>query len=427
MQSYYNPFRIRVLLSVILLSLVWTVSCSRDDDDLAKNAENDQFYELMKEWYFWTDQMPSIDPSSYENIGQVLEALRYRNLDRWSFIEDWDVLMAFFENTEFIGYGFGSRYDSQGQLRISFIYNTVPMFELGVRRGWIIQAINDTPVNPGTNINSLLGPNQAGVKNTFRMTDPKGNLVEFELAKEVLQVNTVLHHEVIDQNNLTIGYLVLQTFTGSTADELEEIFAQFKEAGIEELILDMRYNGGGLTSAATLLSALIGGENVAGQPFARYAFNRFKQDRNSVVDFGNEANGLGLNRLVVIATGSSASASEMVINGLRPYMDVTIVGNNTYGKPMGSNILRFKNWGVAPITFNVTNANDEGDFFEGIPVDIPASDDLEYDFGDEREGSFQQALSFISFGVAKDQPVTKTLYEQPSESFRGLQRMTGSH
>lgn len=414
----------KIIFSFLFVFFI-LASCSKDEPEV--NPENEQFFELMKEWYFWTDEIPDINPSSFQNINEVLEAVRFRALDRWSFIEDWNVLMAFFENTEFIGYGFGSRRDAEGRLRISFVYNTVPLFEQGVRRGWIIDAVNGIPITQSTNINALLGPNQAGVNNRFRFIDHEGNFVEIEQTKEVLQVNTVLHHEVIHDGNTRIGYLVLQTFTGSTPAEIREIFSYFREESIDELILDMRYNGGGLTSAATLLSSLIGGENIAGQPFARYAHNRFKQDRNSVVNFSNEANGLGLERLVVIASGATASASEMVINGLRPYMDVVIVGDNTYGKPMGSNILRFFNWGVAPITFNVTNANNEGNFFDGIEADIPANDGLAYDFGDMRETAFQQAFSFITMGITKSEEIMVRDQEQPWESFRGIQRLTGSH
>lgn len=415
------------MVLVILPVLVMLNACQKDDTPEI-NQENEAFYKEMKDWYFWTDKIPEINPSSYPSIFDVLEAIRYREVDRWSFIADWDELIAYISNTEFIGYGFGFLWDNEEKLRISHIYNTVPMHELGVRRGWIIEAINGTTINPGDNISAMLGEAEPGVSNTFRFIRPDGETVSLTLEKEVLSVNTVLHHEIIEVENIKTGYMVLQNFTGTTTQELKDIFQYFHQEQIDELILDMRYNGGGLTSVALQLASLIGGTELEGEPFAKYYYNTNKQDRNTIEYFTDEANSLGLDRLITICTGATASASEMVINGLRPYMDVVIVGANSYGKPMGADILQFNTiWAVAPITISVKNADDEGEFFDGLPVNVPANDGLAYDFGDPEEASLQHALSFIISGITKGEPVQEPLYRQPYQDMKGLRQWIGGY
>lgn len=422
MKNSRQHFLLIILLAFLPLSVLLN-SCKKEPQ---LNEENEAFYELMEEWYYWTENMPNINPSSYSSISDVLEAVRYKPLDRWSFIADWEEFYAYITNTEFVGYGVGFAWDNQGKLRVNFIYNNVPMYDEGVRRGWILEAVNGTVITPGANISSLLGLNQPGVNNNFLFTASNGDEVSFSLEKEVLAVNTVLHHEVIVQEGSKVGYIVLQNFSGSTRQELAGVFQFFGEEQIDDLILDMRYNGGGLTSIAQQISSLIGGSELTGEPFARYYYNAIKQGQNSTDFFTQETNNLGLNRLVVIATGATASASELVINGLRPYMDVYVVGSNTYGKPMGANVLRFNDiWAVVPITISVKNANDEGEFFDGIPADILANDGLTFDFGDLQEPSLQQSLAFLTSGITKGEALQVPVYRQPWEDMTGLRRWIG--
>ncbi len=427
MNTIKNKFRVLPALVIILSFGLTFFSCQKDEEPEV-NEENEAFYSAMKDWYFWTDRIPQINPSAYPSIFHVLEAIRYTELDRWSFIDDWDEFIAYISNSEFIGYGFGSRWDDQNNLRVTFVYNTVDMYEKGVRRSWILEAVNGINLTPSSSLNNLLGPNHPGVTNTFTFRKPDGTIEEMTVEKKVITMNTVLHYEVMDVEGLNIGYLVFQNFTGTSEGELKEVFQYFSENNIDELILDLRYNGGGLTSIARQLSSLIGGQDLAGEPFARYVYNANKSDRNQVVNFSSEANSLGLNRLVTIATRATASASEMVINGLKPYMDVYVVGTNTYGKPMGADILRFNEiWALVPITINITNADDEGNYFNGLPVDVPAPDGLAYDFGDMQEASLQQAVNFILTGSTKGMPVMEPVYKQPIDEMRGMRRWIGAH
>jgi len=353
---------------LLLLAFVFFIlsGCQKEDlIDQETIIENRDFYEFMKEWYFWNDKIPEIDPARFENVFEVLEAIRYRPLDRWSFIEDWNTLYRFIVEARIIGYGIGLFWDQQGLLRIGFVHNNTEMYERGVRRGWIIERINGVSVSPGLNIIQMLGPNQIGTSNTFHFRTPQNTLVQEEFRKREIITNAILHREIINIGGRKIGYLVLRQFRGlNLENELNQAFSEFAAAGIEDLILDMRYNGGGLVAPANRLASLIAGPSFANKPFVKFEYNANKsKEHNKTVNLLNLENSLSLSRLIVITTRGTASASELVINGLRPFINVVVVGSTTYGKPMGANIFNYNNkYAFAPITFKGRNAKNEGDF-----------------------------------------------------------------
>lgn len=425
-----NQPHFKYFLYLLVPLVLFFSACSREEEPEPETNElHEAFYDEMKNWYLWNDQIPDIDPSSYATLEEVLEAIRFLPIDRWSFITEWEPYWAYINNSEFVGHGFGHKFDEQGNLRVTFVYNSSSLYTAGVKRGWIIQAVNGVTVTPTTQISPLFGENVAGVSNTIRFLKPDGEIHEEAFTKQVIILNQVLHHSVIDQQGVKIGYLVLQGFTGTAVEEIRQAFADFRQEGISELILDLRYNGGGLVDVSKELTSLIGGALVSGKPFIRYVYNDVQsRDQNREVNFSNEPDALNMTRLVTIATRSSASASELVINGLRPYMDVTIVGDRTYGKPVGANIFRFnQEWAMVPITFTIFNADDEGEYYDGLEADIPALDGVAYEFGDLREASLQQAVAFIMGGsITKSAPLTENPYNQLHEQKWGLRKMIGA-
>jgi C-terminal processing protease CtpA/Prc len=120
---------------------------------------------------------------------------------------------------------------------------------------------------------------------------------------------------------------------------------------------------------------------------------------NKTTRFTNPENALNLQRLFVIMTASSASASELVPNSLRPYMPVVFIGSTSYGKPVGQYGLNFCDKVLFPVAFQIKNANNEGDYFDGIAPDCPAADDATHQLGDPEEASFAEALTFIRTGA----------------------------
>jgi carboxyl-terminal processing protease len=435
MKKYISGFNFYPSFILLLTVAVLFSSCRRDDDeeDEQRIAVNQDFYELMYDWYYWWDEMPEVNPALYRSPYELLEALRFSPLDRWSYVSTRKEFEDFYVESKFIGYGFGSAWErddtgNPSHLRVSFIYNSSDLFEKGVRRSWIIEKINGTTIQPGMNINQMLGPNDVGVSNSFVFRNPDGAEVPMTIQKKEVFMNTVLHREVIETGGKKAGYLVFKNFTIPSFEELEEAVNFFNAEGIDDLILDLRYNGGGQTNVANYLASIIGGDALAGEPFALYMYNEKKEAQNKTDNLSAVQPNLGLNRLITIATGATASASEMVINGLVPFLtEVIIIGDDTYGKPMGMNIWLHEDYAFAPVTFIIANSDGFGDYFDGLPADSYAGDDITRGFGDPEEASLKEALYFIETGSFTARLKKKSLFVQPYEQMTGIRRKIGAH
>ena len=171
-------------------------------------------------------------------------------------------------------------------------------------------------------------------------------------------------------------------------------------------MLDLRYNGGGLVSVAQHLASYIGGKRTDGLVFAEYFHNDKNTFRNHIIRFEPKPQALTLDRLIVVTTGGSASASELVINALRPFIPVTVIGSRTYGKPVGQYGIEFCDKLLAPVSFALRNANGQGDFFDGFPPDCAAPDDADHQLGDPAEGSLKEALTFATTNACSARPLT---------------------
>jgi carboxyl-terminal processing protease len=400
----FKRFKAVQMVAVLAFVLIVLISCKKEET--VEATPKDGFYNLLRREYFWNQHIPEIKPSRYKDLPEILEAIRYMPKDRYSFVTDWDYFYNLMMNSEIVGFGFNADYDSKGNLRVLLCFDSTDMYKAGVRRGWIIKAINNTPVTPGSNFRSLLGENTVGVTREFTFENPEGNIVKMEFTKKVVNMNTVLHQEIIQEGGLKIGYLVYNSFTAPSLQELEPVFARFKSENVSELILDLRYNGGGSASVALNLGSLIGGQKVIGKSFASFTFNDNQKAKNSSLIFPEKTSSIEINRLVTICTDNTASASELIINGLKPFMDVHIVGSTTYGKPVGFELKKLDKWAICITNFECRNALGSADYYDGFTPNFPAEDGMEYDFGDRNEPSLKRALAFITGGVAKSAPVT---------------------
>jgi carboxyl-terminal processing protease len=219
------------------------------------------------------------------------------------------------------------------------------------------------------------------------------------MVKRAVVIPTVSNTTVLDVGGRRVGYIFFRNFVEPSFDALAEAFATLRAGGATEVVLDLRYNGGGLVDVAQYLASMLGGSRTAGQVFAEYFHNDKNRFRNETLRFETQAGAMTLQRLVVIATQASASASELVINSLRPFIPVVIVGDRTYGKPVGQYVMPFCDKILAPVAFQLRNADGDGDFFDGLPVDCPAPDDIEHPIGDAMEASLREALTVISTGA----------------------------
>ena len=383
----------------ISLSIIWSCEEKPVEETYVsarKNLTSKILYDLMDECYFWNKTITDKPDLSKDPL-QLFQDFIYKPIDKWSFIISTKEFREYYKSGIYVGYGFSFGEDENGDLRISQIFKNSPLYSKGIRRGWIIKSINGINLNTNINIYSLI-ENSDVQSNTFVFIDPKQQQVEFEFSKIEIVMNTVIFDSIYIQNEKKIGYLVFSSFIETSKEELNTVFKKFRENNINELIVDLRYNGGGSGEIGYLLGGLIGGEKVKDNIIVKYIHNDNLEDKNQSFNFNVNENCVNISRAVFITSRGTASASEMVINGLSPYMDVLMVGDSTHGKPMGMYAWEFDDYTVLPITFKIANSLDYGDYFSGLPANSFVKDDLSHDFGDTNETCFNEALYYIKTG-----------------------------
>jgi hypothetical protein len=204
----------------------------------------------------------------------------------------------------------------------------------------------------------------------------------------------------LKKGNHSVGYMVFQDFIDTAIPSVDSLFTSFKEYNIDDLILDLRYNGGGSDKIAGHLASLIGGRHVAGNIFHRVSFNQRYARYNYEKRFENQqTNALNLSRVFVLTTEATCSASELVINALRSSannVEVIQIGSSTCGKPYGyaeSGI--FCDKALFAIDMSTKNGDGEGDYIYGLAPTCAAEDGYFKEFGDLSESMLQEALYYI--------------------------------
>lgn len=396
-----------IFLPIIFLALF--SSCKKDPvqpvvTGLTDAMARDSLYYIMKDWYYWYKLMPTVTKENYDDPYKLLEAMRYTALDRWSYI-----LTAAEYNAQitgsFVGHGFRIGVDNSGNARIALIYSNSPLYAAGVRRGWIVKKINGTNPAPiliagdGAAYSAMIGKSEAGITNIFEFQKPDGSLVTIPSTKSSFTINTVLAYDTLHLSTGITGHLVFESFLPPAQSELNTAFAFFKANNIKDLILDLRYNSGGYLQYAQALASYIAGDSKLGIVFAKLSYNDRHPEQNRSLLFQTTNYSLGLPRLVVITTRSTASASEDVINGLKPFTNVVTLGDTTNGKPTGMNGFDVGHkYYMFPVTFKIVNSQNEGDFFAGIfPAKI-LSDDISHDWSDRQEACLKEAINYLQTG-----------------------------
>jgi C-terminal processing protease CtpA/Prc len=403
----------------MLPALLLTTGCDKetdpDDEVNPLAAANQNLYNYMNDYYLWYQYLPEVNPASYVDPYVLMDDIIYKENDRFSYVADREEYEAYFNQGVYAGHGISYSLDQSGKIRILFIYEDSPLYSEGVRRSWIVNKINGTAVytnsfdNASLNalfslVSQLMGPSTVGHTNTFEFEDPEGNLHTITSAKKKITINSVLHYDTLQIQGEVVGHLVFETFIDHSYDELEEAFAFFKAQGASELILDMRYNGGGTMDVARVLGSYITGPSTSGQTFVTYRFNAKLASENFAIYMESFSESLDLDRLFVITGYGTASASESVINSLKPYIDVLMVGDTTYGKPVGMIPQNYQDFVWVPIMFEMVNKNGEGDYYDGIPPDFYVFDDPTHDFSDREEDCLQAVIQYLetgSFGSLK--------------------------
>jgi C-terminal peptidase prc len=385
-----------VLLSGLLLSCEEQGNLSRPLDVCSVEEQNRFVHEVLLERYFWYQEVPSsIDYGAFTSPEQTLSALRFDALDRFSNITNAAAFNNLLNAGQFIGYGFSVHIENDDSAWIRFVYDDSPAARAGMQRGQQIQVINGRPVAQilrDNAFNSIFGPPELDYPLTISLRDEEGADLDLSLEKAVVNINTVLHHSVVSNGSENVGYLVFNSFLSTSNAELEQVFSEFSSANIRKLVLDLRYNGGGSVSVAANLASYLYRSHQQDDIFATLIHNDKNQPRNATFRFNTLANALDLEQVIMIATEATCSASELVINGLQPFIDVRVVGNTTCGKPVGFNGFQFCDKLLLPVTFSSFNQNNEGDFFAGLAPECSVNDDIHEEFGAQSEPMLVQAL-----------------------------------
>ena len=385
-------------------------------DELAR----DYLYAAMNQYYLWYKLMPVVVDTAYKDPYTLLDAMRYKTLDRWSFVQTYDEYRAT-STGSFVGHGISMGLDSLTQtVRIAQIYTRSPLYSKGVRRGWIVKKLNGTDLAPvfiakdAVTYNSLIGTSTAGITNTFLFQTPEGKDSTIVSTKAAFTLNTVILADTLHLKTGITGHLVFDEFIPPSNADLQTAFAYFSLNNINNLIVDLRYNGGGDLSVLQNMASYVAGAAKFNTTFLTLTYNDKNTQYNVSYPFKTVSYPLTISKLIVITTQGTASASEDFINGLKPVLDVTTIGTTTNGKPVGMNGFLYKtDYAFFPITFNVVNSAGEGDFYKGFAPAKFVIDDITHDWNNRNEACLKEAIYYLENGTVS----AKSLYlNQPKRT-----------
>jgi carboxyl-terminal processing protease len=410
------------ILSVMLLFSMFSCNDDENIDTVDKEtlAINEWITENMELYYFWNNQMPTID---YEKESDPIAYFKklLNDDDRWSWItDDYASLAAEFEGTpvtmgydpSFYPYGSGK----EVLMVVNYVYPESAASKAGLERGDIILSINNTMMDT-SNYYDLYSGSSYSVQlgslsnNTLSLTGESINLTA-----EVTTTDPAIYNNVFEVNGKKIGYLVYVEFVAGTNDgfltELDNIFDNFKSEGISDLIIDLRYNPGGEIDASTYLASeiaptsVVTGEKVMVNMEYNTELQAFLEDNKNdypgylSYTFSNNSSNINMSRVYFLTGSRTASASELLITGLEPYMEVIKIGESTHGKYTGAWVLPDDNeeWAMIPIVMKYANINGYTDFINGLSPNYNIKDEVidAPAFGDFSDPLMAKAINLIA-------------------------------
>lgn len=378
--------------------------------NLSANALKDTTLAYSRDIYLWYNQIPAtFNAQTYADPSAIMTALRQYStepgfstpVDKWSFAinkSEWDNLSSGIS----ADFGMSVFFFKDGDLRVKSVERTSPAGKAGIRRGWRITKINGSNNISVANADFISNAVWYSNSGSFSFQKPDGSTADINLTATAYQEHPVYLDTVYSVSSKKIGYFSFNSFLGDTTEvynEFSRVFNRFASSGITDLIIDLRYNGGGYVSVQQKLANWLAPSSANGQLMMKEQFNDKYTEYNSADNF-QKLGSLNLSRIYFIVTRSTASASELLINNLKPYMDVQIVGpGKTYGKPVGYFPIPVGNWYIFPVSFRSTNKNGQGNYFDGIELNNQVADGLDKDWGDISENCLQSTIANITTGT----------------------------
>ena len=379
---------------------------------------------MLNEWYLFPNLLATANPASFNDLQSYLDArvapARAQNRDRFfTFATSIAEENALINSGSSAGFGIRLFYNTAAnRVFVTEAFEGANGLAAGLDRGSEIIAIGTSAANlqsvsslmqsggPQAVVNAL-GPSTAGTTRVLRFVQPGGATIERSITKTDFALDPVSDRYgavVLNDGGKRVGYINLRTFIiADASNQLRTAFGQFRAQGVTEVIIDLRYNGGGLVDVADIFGDLLGSGRT-GQVWSRTVLRASKSSENTTRAFRNEANAIAPTRIAVITTDASASASELVTNSLIPYLgtNMALVGGNTFGKPVGQFgfDLAACDLRVRAVTFQTVNAAGQGEYFTGLASVVPntcrAGDDITRPLGDPGEASIRTALDFLA-------------------------------
>ena len=394
----------------ILIIIFFIYSCSNDYDDNVNLSENenlnieDFIYKSMNSYYLWNDSVQNLNDSKFvsdkdyfnflessDGPYDLFDKLKFTD-DRFSIITNDYIRLQNQFNSISLGNGmkFGlkvleNNYDIIGYVRYVLEGSNADL--AGIKRGTFFSRVNQTELNTD-NYRELLFSNSSSYSiglaklenNEFKSLDENIHLINSEILEKELHTQ-----KIIAIDNKRIGYLFYNGFNASQQNDLSITFEEFKNSNINELIVDLRYNPGGSVQNTQFLAGLIAGEK-SGQIFANMNYNNKLARFNRQIEIIDSNLRLGLSRIYFLVSKNSASASELLINGLDPHIETIVIGTNTYGKNVGGSIIydyiseQIINpnhfWALYPVIFSISNSLGFDDYSSGLIPDIFLEENL---------------------------------------------------
>ncbi|MGH2643832.1 MAG: S41 family peptidase, partial [Chitinophagaceae bacterium] len=410
------------------------------------NSGRDTSYDLPT--YYWYNQVPSFSPFStqYANADSLLALIKTypkwngQTVDRYSFLDRTGQIAGQIQNGvvdgNFMGLGskgsFGLEVtyvtDNQNNSHLVVLYadKNSPAGQAGIQRGWEITSVNG---NSNMAYDGPSGPNVTRIENaiynsntvTLTLLNLDGSSVTTTLNAAQYDINPILFDTIYVRNNKKIGYFVFYIFSSVEDDNgaptntktiLDNEFDKLSSAGINDLIVDLRYNEGGAVTTAEYLDSAIAPASAQGKVMYQYSYNDKLTQVTSQLGLENQVlfpggGSMHLDHVFFIVSRSTASASELTLNNLKPYMDVKLVGDTTYGKPVGFIDFTINDYpngskkylaDLYAIDFATKNANGVGDYFNGIPPDVEAIDYVNISWGDPSDDNLSKIFNYITTG-----------------------------
>jgi carboxyl-terminal processing protease len=410
---------------------------------------------VTREWYLYPELLPgNVDLTTAATAEDLLDALtataRQQGKDRYfSYLTTQAEEESLLGEGEFAGFGFRTRVDSGNRPFLLDVFADSPASDAGLQRGDEIIALDAgnglKPVAEllvgDTTISELLGPAEPGVVRGVQVSRSGTAQNPVSLTKRTVTLDPVPDDfgvAILPLGGTTgVGYLHLRSYISPANPQLRAAFAQFRAQNqqLQYFIVDLRYNGGGLLSTAEVVNDLLGGIVAPAEIQYRLVHNASKAAQNSTVRFQSEEHTASPVRIAFLTTDATASASELNINSLDPWVEVAIVGSNTLGKPVGQ--LAFDLAGCQDrlrlISFKTVNSNDRGDYYAGLASSVryacAATDTLDAPLGSVDDGLISAALAWLGGGqcapmdpsasaraAMKTQDATLRPYPRPSSS-----------